>query len=407
MAIVHGQIESLRRIKDTLERHGIERFNSIADINDFVKNYESEIEELKWEIEEELADELGELETKKKDLEEAFHILEEEAVNDYNSRYKKLEQEVEEAEEWEVYNFIFSFFKWVRLTYYKNLRHRLKNKRESIIGEKTGHVANQIDTIESRINHLTANKEKIIHDRYRPKVERVAEIRAIAVEINPLIAGAIGESKVKKEIQKLSDDHILFNDFSVKFDTPIYNRKKKDKIFSIQIDHLLINQAGVFILETKNWSKKSVENLDLRSPVEQIRRTSYALFVLLNSTDNSELGLKQHHWGKKQVPIRNVIVMINAKPRETFKYVKVKGLWELNSYVQYFDPVFDKAEVSKVAEYLKEIKEDESVMGQPMKTINEVSRARAKRSSKKSLSAWLKDNPGKGINDYYLERRKS
>lgn len=237
-------------------------------------------------------------------------------------------------------------------------------------------------------------------------MERLSKTRDLVTEINPLIAGAIGESKVQKEIEKLPDNYILINDLSLKFDTPIYNRKTKDKIFSIQVDHLLVSNAGLFILETKNWSKQSVENLDFRSPVKQIQRTSYALFVVLNGTDNAELGLNQHHWGKKQVPIRNVIVMINEKPDESFKFVKVKGLWELNRYITYFDPIFDDAEVERIADYLFEKKEEAGVISQPLKTINESLREKPKAPPSTTLSDWLKDNPGKGINDYYKDGGK-
>lgn len=169
-----------------------------------------------------------------------------------------------------------------------------------------------------------------------------------------LIAGAIGENLVVKELQKLSDKYVLINDFSIEFNPPIFNRKENDRIYSIQIDHLLITDSGIFILETKNWSKQSINNLDLRSPVTQIMRTSYALFVLLNSeSEYNEINLNSHHWGNKQIPIRNIIVMINEKPKEKFKYVKVKSLNELNGYITYFDSIFNDAEVKSISDYLR------------------------------------------------------
>ena len=138
------------------------------------------------------------------------------------------------------------------------------------------------------------------------------------------------------------------------FDPPIYNKNEDDRIFSIQIDHLLICQSGVFLLETKNWSRRSIENLDLRSPVKQILRTSYALFVLLNSDSKfNDIKLEHHHWGSKKIPIRNVIVMTNEKPKEEFKHVKVLSLSKLNGYIQYFEQLFSGEEVKSIFEYLK------------------------------------------------------
>lgn len=42
MTIIVGKIEPLKRLKETLHSHGIYRFNSIGDINTFLKKYESE-----------------------------------------------------------------------------------------------------------------------------------------------------------------------------------------------------------------------------------------------------------------------------------------------------------------------------------------------------------------------------
>lgn len=168
-----------------------------------------------------------------------------------------------------------------------------------------------------------------------------------------LIAGAIGENLVTKEIQKLPDSFHLFNDFSVSFYKPIFNKKENDRIKSIQIDHLLVSPAGIFILETKNWSKKSLKDIDLRSPIEQIKRSSYALFVLLNSrSKHSDIGLESHHWGDKQIPIRNLIIMTNAKPKENFQHVKILSLDKLNGYVSYFDPIFNETEINGICNYL-------------------------------------------------------
>lgn len=155
-------------------------------------------------------------------------------------------------------------------------------------------------------------------------------------------------------LQQLSDDYYLINDFSIEFSRPIYNRKENDRIYSIQIDHLLVCKSGIFLLETKNWSKASVENLDLRSPVKQIRRTSFALFVLLNSeSKHNNIKLERHHWGAKKIPIKNVVVMINEKPKAEFQHVKVLSLNEMNGYIQYFDQTFSDDEVKSIFEYLK------------------------------------------------------
>ena len=61
MTIIHGQIESLKRIKATLNQKGITRFNSIGDINEFIGNYELEKQEVFNQIEQDLNSEIDDL----------------------------------------------------------------------------------------------------------------------------------------------------------------------------------------------------------------------------------------------------------------------------------------------------------------------------------------------------------
>ena len=44
--------------------------------------------------------------------------------------------------------------------------------------------------------------------------------------------------------------------------------------------------------------------------------------------------------------------MINEKPKEDFKFVKIKTLKELNSYIEFFDPIFNENEYSKISSNL-------------------------------------------------------
>jgi len=168
----------------------------------------------------------------------------------------------------------------------------------------------------------------------------------------------LGEQKVAKVLETLSNEYFLINDFVVSFSPAIYNRQENDYIQSIQIDHILVGPSGIFIIETKNWSEQSLKNLSLRSPVEQIKRTSFALFYLLNNEISQyHIRLEQHHWGDKKIPIKNLIVFTNTKPNEEFQYVKVLTTNELLSYVNYFKPIFSYDETKKIADKILKINE--------------------------------------------------
>jgi hypothetical protein len=353
MTIVKGQIESLKRIKDELNRKGIKRFNSTGDIINFLKNYEIEKQEILGRVEQDLNIEIKTLRSDKEKFQEDYDKLKIEEtsrlnnkIDDLNSRYNLIKSGNR--------NTLLKVFKLIELKIIESRKKQLLKNFNRIINDKTFITSQKIQETNDAINDYTNNREKVIYLRSNSKIRELTRTKEVVDGLYPLVAGAIGENMVEKELKKLSDKNILFNDFSIDFETPIFNRKENDRIFSIQIDHLLVTNSGIFILETKNWSKKSIENFDLRSPVQQIKRTSYALFVILNSdSKRSGVKLKSHHWGDKQLPIRNVIVLIKNKPREKFKYVEVKTLKELNSYINYFDPIFDDSEVNEISEFLE------------------------------------------------------
>jgi hypothetical protein len=87
--------------------------------------------------------------------------------------------------------------------------------------------------------------------------------------------------------------------------------------------------------------------------VQQIKRSNFALFILLNEGIASKnLKIDQHHWGQRKIPIRNLIVLTNVKPSEEFQYVKILKLNELLSYIKYFKPTFSSQETQEIANYL-------------------------------------------------------
>lgn len=292
MAVVVGKIQTLKKLRETLDEKGIHRFNSIGDINSFLENFEQEKRSIPTNEKDKLDKEL-----------------------------ETLKISIKLAKQKSLLNVLYKIYYGIKIKWYSYKKNSLKNNYESILSKR-----------------CKKTTQKLIH------------IKKTVEELYTLISGAIGENAVVNELKQLPDSYYVINDFSLKFTPPIYNRRENERIASIQIDHLLICQSGVFIIETKNWSSESIQNLDIRSPIKQIKRNSYALFVTINSESN--LNLAEHHWGSKKVPIRNIIVMTNSAPMEEFKYVEVLHLNNLNGYVKYFDPIFSNSEVENIFQTL-------------------------------------------------------
>ena len=353
MAVIEGQIEPLKKLKQTLHQNGITRFGSIAEINDFLKNYNREINQIPKEIEKELDEEISQLKIDLAQYQQDYEALKADVTGETSAAIKKIEIELNVAKQQgdkSVFHKIFSYPKVKRLDKKKA---NLEQNFESIVSEKTFHAEHEVSSTQAKLQDYATNRDAHISERSAKSSRELEDTKAVIDSLYNLIAGAIGENAVMREVQKLPDSFHLFNDFSVEFDPPIYNKKEGDRIYSIQVDHLLVSEAGIFILETKNWGKQSLNSIDLRSPVKQIRRSSYALFVLLNSRSRHNINLESHHWGRKQIPIKNLIVMTGAKPKEEFNHVKVLSLKELNGYVKYFEPVFSSDEIESLCDYLR------------------------------------------------------
>jgi hypothetical protein len=354
MAVIEGQIEPLKKLKEKLRQNGITRFGSIGEINDFIKNYDAEKNAIPKEIENELDSEINQLHIDLARYQRDYEDLKNDVTSETHFEIKELEIKLKLTREKSSKSLIYKILCYPKTKVFLNKKAYLESDFENIVSKKTHFAEVEIFAIKEKLNDYTANRDALISKRCVKSSQELESTKEVVDSLYNLIAGAIGENLVIKEVQKLSDSFHLFNDFSLEFNPPIYNKNEDDRIYSIQIDHLLVCGAGIFILETKNWGKHSLKNLDLRSPVKQILRSSYALFVLLNSqSEQSNINLEPHHWGSKQIPIRNLIVMTNAKPKEEFKHVKVLSLKELNRYVTYFDPIFNGAEIESICDYLR------------------------------------------------------
>ncbi len=368
MITIHGKIESLKKIRDTLKAHGLNEFNSIGEINSFLANYDSEVKRIREDSEQEVIFEHAQLEAEKIKAGQRQDQLKELASDDVENRTAALKRFIADRELLKGTNSFQTIANKLALLVLRFRQRRIEIASKKSFEKTADDLQVESERINNRLNHYTTNKSGLVEARMAPKLRNIEYTKTVLEELNPLIAGAVGESKVETELKNLSVHGVLLNDFYVKFYPPIYNRKENDKIFSIQIDHLLITGAGIFVLETKNWSKASIERFDLRSPVDQIKRFSYALFVLINSVNNKTLGVRSHHWGEKEIPIQNVIVMIGHKPSEEFKYVKVKTLHELNGYIEHFESILTDEEVNNIADYLRAQQSDRPSIHIPKRT---------------------------------------
>ena len=348
MARIFGTIESLKSLKSELENKGVTRFNSVGEINHFLSNYNSEkliiLNDASYKLEIEYSETCTNLEKRIHKKTKIINLETEKIDN----KISNLQTKIDLIHSNKGHNFFKKLLSSVYLYFLSNQSNQFVKNKTKLISSSVKEISKNIENDELFIKEYENNKQDLIKKRAKLKIEKLEYTRKVLENSKNLISGAIGENLVVKEIKKLSDDYVLINDFNLNFSPPVFYKKYNQRINSIQIDHLLISKAGIFIIETKNWSKSSVNSLSLRSPIEQIERSNFALYIYISEN----LTLNEHHWGEQKIPIRNVIVMIKNKPEAKFKYVKVKLLRELNDYIKYFDPVLSEKQLNKIINHL-------------------------------------------------------
>lgn len=349
MCKVYNTVRCLTTIRTHLTKNNIHDFNSLHQLISFQNNYATSRQQI-------ISNETTLVTQEKSMLSSAVSELENEISKDKIDHQQKLKFEIAELRR--QYNAISESHKSVIQEFtqsFKALFIAIKFKYKElffdlIISSSLRPKAKILATKRNRFQYISSHFEEVVNENSRRSLNDHDRKKRAIDEINTFIYGAIGEQKAVKELEQLSDEYILINDFSVSFPKPINYPQGKQYVRSIQIDHLLISRSGIFLIETKNWSKGSLQNLSLRSPVDQIKRTQFALSEILSG--NSHLNLAKHHWGDRKIPIKNLIVLIKHKPTEEFQYVKVLTLNQLVGYVQYFQPSMSKNETEEIANYL-------------------------------------------------------
>ena len=349
MSKIYNTIGSLTTLKNKLIESNLSEFKSIKEVSDFKSSYDYNKKQIIIKHEKIIHEE-------KLNLTNELNKLNIDIENTRLETTKKISQEIDHLR-YKIKHLNANQSKNIFANTFNKIKIRTLNKKV-VLKENNfnSDVLNSISTLkknqaikQTRYDFICNDFNKAVELNANKEIFDLDYKISVINNCEPYIYGAIGEQKVNKTISKLSDDYHLINDFNISFKKAIYY--KDEYIKSIQIDHILISPSGIFLIETKNWSRNSLQNQDLRSPIEQIKRSNFILFKLLNN-DGNNLFVDKHHWGKQKIAIRNLLVFINNKPKEEFPFIKITTLDELNNYITYFKPTYSANEIKHLCSYL-------------------------------------------------------
>jgi hypothetical protein len=170
---------------------------------------------------------------------------------------------------------------------------------------KRTHIANRSSIIKNECNNVVSSYHFLKNNK-------------------SFLIGAGGEEFVISVLSQLPDEYHVINDVNLHFHRAIHWRERHEYIKNCQIDHIVVGQTGIFMLETKNWKASDVE-LKSDELKHQVRRSNLALWYYL----------KDYYWRNEWPKIRNVIVSMKGSPSglKLDKYIDVVTPHQLCRYI--------------------------------------------------------------------------
>jgi len=216
--------------------------------------------------------------------------------------------------------------------------------------DKLPNQIESIDDIDKVHKEMKDELNSIEDEGIRNKFSRWGKKRQInKIEKNkntPLHYGAKGELKVLDKLSELDDSyHVLCG---VNMELPhyvTYNGRKNLK--SAQMDFVVVSNRGVVLIEVKNWSDTYVFKNRKEGglePHEQVERAGRVLWILLKS------------WRSPKNPsVTSVLLATQGNMRydPTYKFVAVKDLYNIISFILKRKEEFSDKEVKGIIDHLK------------------------------------------------------
>ena len=229
MARIIGKIESLKSLKSELKDKVVSRFKSVKEISDFLSNYELEKQTILNDTAETLKNEYfetGIMLQNRIQTKADFVKLETEKID---NRKTELQAKIDSFEINKDHSYFKKFVFDIAIFFTKKRSRLFVSNKTRLLNASLKDISIKIKIAERFIKDYETNKQHLIAKRAQSKIEKLEYTRTVIENSKNLISGAIGENLVVKEIEKLSDDYVLINDFNLSFSTPIFYKKHNEQ----------------------------------------------------------------------------------------------------------------------------------------------------------------------------------
>lgn len=219
---------------------------------------------------------------------------------------------------------------WYRIPPLRRRLARLRDEPELAASEH----ATALASANRELERLRLNPQAEVTQRVSQQEQRLHRLQAVRTTSEH--AGAVAECQMAAMLARgLADEFHLFHDVNVAADDWIFDGREHRK--SAQIDHVVVGGGGVFVIETKRWSKAFTDGGDYYDPFRQVRWAGKLLHLVLSDA-----------CGQK-TKVREVLATTGALPNKPAdSYAKVLAPEGVCGYVRWFKPELSDAARSTI-----------------------------------------------------------
>lgn len=197
----------------------------------------------------------------------------------------------------------------------------------------------ELNAVANQFHQMISAPEQEVRRRTGYRQAQLDHLRSIRQ--SPDFAGAVGEwNNAEILARQLPDQCHLFHDVHVKLDEWYFIDGQPRQ--TAQIDHVAVTQGGVFVIETKLWSRAFAQGGHYHQcPFKQVRSAG----KLLHRRLSDMLG--------ESIKVREIIATVGAlPPKPADSYVKILDPAQVAGYIGWFPQELDEQTIHEVVQLL-------------------------------------------------------
>jgi hypothetical protein len=150
-------------------------------------------------------------------------------------------------------------------------------RAERALVTATLELRGRLDQCSARHRDLQSRFEQHVQAAVQQHTQRLVRLQAALR--SPELAGASAELEVAELLANLPDTYMVLHDVHLELDRAV--RFDGNYLQTAQCDHIVVGPTGVFVIETKRWSRDFAGGGTGFSPFDQVARARFACQCIL------------------------------------------------------------------------------------------------------------------------------